>query len=136
MAKQAKNFKDFISAVGEGLGRSMSSKPVPRSVGYISPGDVLVLRYNGSYEVVLVVANKRSSSGIFLSSRNNILLSCFSLSTKSPQIINLVLDNLYKNRKVASYQNIKSNLSVILGVSSYRTFKLNKVSNLQTLRMS
>lgn len=131
--KKSENLKNFTKA----LGKSVEPARIPVSPGAISPGDVLYFKYGLDEVVVLVAGNKRSKIGIFPSSQNNRLLSCFKLSHKSGETINLILNALYKKRKKASYQvvnsSIQAGLKMLLGKDSYRTYKLTKMKHLQKL---
>ena len=122
--------KNFVGD-STGIGR------IPKSAAFISPGDVLMLTYpksKGPPEtvIVLVVSNK-TGSGLFISTKKNILISCYRIDQSHTQVLEIILGALYKNRKSSSYSKIKSSLSTILGSSSYRTYKLNKVFDLQEL---
>ena len=57
--------------------------------------------------------------------KDDTLVSCFKLLGKSEVVVETILDNLYKKRRTASYYGkIKQSLVKLLGVDSYRTYKL------------
>lgn len=96
---------------------------IAKSSGYISPGDVLQFSYLSELVSVLVVATDRGN-GLFLSSQNNMLISCFKLDDVSESVLNIILNSIYKDRRLANYQSIKKSLVSILGVNNFRTYKL------------
>jgi hypothetical protein len=131
-----KKFKNFL----------LKRNPVSSSA--IKPGDVLVFNYfyidklsrnRKNERLVLVVKSKRASTGVFTSSRGNILLSCFNLGFKSEGTITIILDQLYKNSKDSSYTKINENqingLKALLGIHNYRTFKFSNMKNLFKVRI-
>lgn len=127
--------------------KNLLGKRTPVSSSAIKPGDALVFKYyyidqnkrSISHErLVLVVSNKRSSSGVFIGSRNK-LLSAFNLGLKQEGTIRMILDQLYRNRKASSYNKINENqisgLKALLGDSSYRTFKLSGIKDLHKVKI-
>lgn len=110
-------------------------RPRAKSITQISPGDLFIFNYHGEFKgshLVLVVQNARTTSGLFTSTRNNRLLSCFKLSNTSAEVAGIIVDNLYKNKQ-ASYSNVIAGLSRVLGKSNYRTYDLNKIGNLSEI---
>lgn len=108
-------------------------RPRARSVTQISPGDLFIFKYHGKFgsgetHLVLVVQNERTATGLFTSTRNNRLLSCFKLGDSSVEVAGIIVENLYKNKQ-ASYSNVISGLSRVLGKSNYRTYDLNKIGD-------
>jgi len=137
MAKVSQEIRNFLSThvnPEKGLAR------IPKSLAFISPGDVLVFSYPGErrvqeYKIVLVVSNKLGD-GIFSSSRNNRLLSCYRIDLAPIQIVDIVLSKLYKNRRLCTYTRIKASLSKILGGNAYRTYNISKVNDLQEILLN
>ena len=90
-----------------------------------------------------VVKNQRTSTGIFTSTKYNRLVSCFRLDVKSNSIIELILDALYKRRKIRRslakassaglHENTYRGLRAILGKESYRTYKLGQMQQLKKI---
>ena len=110
-------------------------KRVAVSPSLASSGDLLMFSYAGSRamdRVVLVVGN-RKGSGVFLSTKRNLLLSAFQLSADT-EILRIIIKKLYKRKDIARYDKIIAGLSAILGRSNYRTFMLSKISNPIRLR--
>jgi len=103
---------------------------IPKSSGYISPGDVLSFTYEGGPRVFVFVVKVKRGHGVFLSGRGNLLVACFKLTTTAPQISANVLKTLYKNRRAASYANVQRGLEVFFGPNSFRTYNLIKVGEL------
>jgi hypothetical protein len=112
---------------------------IPQSKSYVSPGDVLIFNQivvNGRAStwkyvtnpnpVVLVVSNQRGN-GIFLSSRNNRLLSAFHINQLSPEMVVNILKLFYDNPYNADYYKISnSGLAAIIG-ENYRTYNINYI---------
>ena len=70
------------------------------------------------------MVRSRRGDGVF-PGKNDKLVSCFKLFGNSELIVEAILDNLYKKRRTASYYGkIKNSLVKLLGVDSYRTYKL------------
>ena len=106
-------------------------RPRSKSPSQISPGDLFIFNYpypTPETHIVLVVQNKRTSSGLFLSTQRNQLLSAFKLSSTSPEISAIILKNLYKNRAV-SYDNVFRGLLRVLGKKNYRTYDIKYITS-------
>jgi hypothetical protein len=117
--------------------------PIPKSYGFISPGDVLAFDYvyidrsgvsKGDYVTVLVVSTDRGH-GIFTSTKNNKLLSCFILDTVSDSVLPMVLTNIKDTRKEISYYSLKKSLSSLFGIWNFRTYDLSKIRGLQKINL-
>lgn len=102
---------------------------IPKSTGYISPGDVLRFVYTGQIVNVLVVQVDRGP-GIFLSTQDNKLLACFKLDDSSESVLKIIIRSIYKDRGLASYKIIQKSLKAILGPANFRTYNFNKIGNL------
>jgi len=112
---------------------------VAKSSGYISSGDVLRFSYSGEVVNVLVVStNIWSKDGIFLSKRNNILLSCYKLNTvgeeegliQSAAILKKILLAVYKNRGLAHYKDVLAIISEVAGENNFKTYNLMKTGRI------
>lgn len=108
---------------------------IPKSSGFISPGDVLSFSYPGSGRVFVFVVKVRRGNGVFFSERGNLLLACFKLTFTSPQISAKVIKSLYKNRRFASYSRVQSGLLAIFGPNSFRTYNLANVGELSQIQI-
>lgn len=116
--------------------------PIPRSYSYINAGDVLSFDYRyvdktgagkGDYVTVLVVSTNRGN-GVFTSTKNNKLLSCFVLDTVSESVLSISLAKL-ANQNI-SYNNLKNSLSSIFGIWNFRTYDLSKIRGLQKININ
>jgi len=105
---------------------------IPKSTGYISPGDVLQFVYNGEMVNVLVVTVSRGP-GMFLSTRSNILLACFKLDDISESVLKIIIRSIYKDRGLASYKIIQKSLKSILGEKSFRTYNIQGIVELKKI---
>tara|TARA_R110002051_G_scaffold314897_1_gene392498 strand:+ start:256 stop:717 length:462 start_codon:yes stop_codon:yes gene_type:complete len=137
MVKLSKKTRDFLTDTNTEASKVISRVPDGASA-FMRPGDIFIFRYwmppgkdrTGSFtqRVSLVVRNKRTSDGVFVSTRNNELLSCFNLEGEPDVIVDTIVENLYKKRRRASYWGkIAQSLTTILGHDSYRTYKLSNM---------
>jgi len=131
------NFSDEIKETLLNLGQSAEGAVARKPHSGFMPGDIVLFNYPPLSEqrMTLVVSNKRGS-GIFISSRGNKLVSCFRLNDASSEILPIILQNLYKNRKKASYSGILKGLSALLGSRNYRTYKLNNMRHLYNVNLN
>ena len=122
------------------VGKKLVAKRLPASTAAIFPGDILTFKYGGETVMCLVVANQRTKIGLFISSKFNVLVSCFKIGGKSPTTLNLILDALYKNRVLASYQVLNQStytgMMALLGKDSYRTYMLNSMQGLRKVTVN
>lgn len=123
---------------------------------FLKPGRLVAFNYLGRDYTVYVVATKRTSTGLYISSRRNLLVTCLSvdLTKVSTQ---LTLSTIYKRRKQRSnYQKIidkseqledkvsnyfkeiakdqkqKINFN-LFGKENFKTFKIKNMKNLTQL---
>ncbi len=92
-------------------------------------GDLIQISYGGSYRFGLVVASRRTSTGLFLSSQNNRLLNVVLLDTISEAMFSLMVNNLYRNQSACNYHN-KRIIGAFLGKDNFRTFNVSKVTDI------
>ena len=158
-----KKFENYLS---EGLdpdelaqGKIVRSARVPETTGNFAPGSIVAFNYLftsvqefkrrlrnpskaeentefGGKIIAVVVSNKRTKSGVFLSSKRNLLLSAFKIYRPNSGVINLILNSLYNHRERSTYRSIKTGLGLILGLSEYRTYDLGKVVHFHILKVS
>lgn len=107
---------------------------IPKSSGFISPGDVLRFGYNAELINVLVVSTRRGN-GMFLSGRSNMLITCFKLDDNSESVLRIILRSIYKDRGIANYYVIQKSLRSILGSNSFRTYNLSLIRNMQKIEI-
>jgi hypothetical protein len=115
---------------------------VPPSTGYISAGDILKFNYvyfKSNMPVtdsptVLVVSIDRGN-GLFLSTQNNMLISCFKIDDVSESVLKIVINAIYKDRGLANYRVIKKALSSIFGSWNFRTYKVSNLSGLNKIQI-
>lgn len=128
----SKETKEFLEVAG---GRKIL-QPMPASASRITPGDILIFRYHlgvgpGSQgQRVALIIKSRRGDGVF-PGLNGKLVSCFKLEGDSDAVIDAILENLYKKRRTASYYGkIKDSLIKLLGIDSYRTYKLDQMKQI------
>jgi len=129
----SKETQNFLMSVGDS-GKVL--QPMPPSADRITPGDILIFRYflgvgpgSQGQRVVLIIKSKRGD-GVFPGIDDK-LVSCFKLNGDSEAVIEAILENLYKKRRLASYYGkIKASLIKLLGIDSYRTYKLGQMKQI------
>jgi hypothetical protein len=134
MFQISKETQKFLNDVGEDHQKLLTM--IPPSADRMTPGNILIFRYylgsgvgSKAQRIVLVVKCRRGD-GVFpgLDSK---LLSCFKLNGDSSAVIEAILENLYKKRRLASYYGkIKESLIKLLGIDSFRTYKLNSMKEI------
>ena len=111
--------------------------PVPPSASRMTPGNIIVFRYylgvglgSRSQRTALIVKTRRGD-GSFISTQDNLLISCMQLNEGSSAVIETIVENLYKKRRRSSYYGkIKNSLIALLGINSFRTYKLNQMKSI------
>lgn len=99
----------------------------------LRPGDLITFVYEGSSRIGLVVKSKRTSTGYFLSTQNNTLLNVFLLDSISPDMFDLMINTLYRNRIRCTYKNSPKILGAFLKDRNFRTFNVSKIHDLMTI---
>lgn len=110
-------------------------KSLAQSASSVRPGDLLAFKYpkeDNHSRISLIVSCDRGLLGYFISTRGNMLISCFKIE-QIGSVTNEIIKNLYKNRSKASYHSIKRSLTTLLGTSAYRTYILNHMSELHAI---
>lgn len=113
---------------------NLTLKQALRGFAGIKPGDLVGFQYNlktptgviKTQKMALVVA-ARKGRGVYLSPRDNLLMSCFRVHDAPEEILNLVIKNLYKNRTKCTYQGIINAVEKILGKYSFRTYNIRRI---------
>ena len=132
MPQFSKESLDFLRTAGEDPDRIISS--IPNSANRMYPGVIIIFTYEaaidpGNQRVVLIVGCDRGE-GVF-PGLTGTLVSCIKLDADSDTVIDIILENLYKKRRVANYYaKITGSLISLLGEDSFRTYKLNKMSDI------
>ncbi len=100
----------------------------------LKPGDLITFDYkDGSTRSGLVVRSKRTSSGYFLSSRNNTLLNIFLVESITSGMFDLMINNLYRNRLSCTYKHTPRILGAFLGKNNFRTFNIAGIQNIRQI---
>mgnify|MGYP003631228612 FL=1 len=95
----------------------------------LQPGDLVQFYYiAGGVRFGLVVSSRRTSSGIFLSTRNNTLLNIVEIESLTDSMFSLMINNLYQNRAACNYYSRRV-LGAFLGKDNFRTFNVAKLTN-------
>ena len=90
------------------------------------PGDIIDFSYTSpdkskSRRTVLVTKTTRAPGGFFLSTRSNILVTCFNININSPSV-EVILKTIYKNRIKCDYWTMGKTLMSVLGKNNFRTY--------------
>jgi len=103
---------------------------VGRETSYygITPGNIISLNYQDDIgpRLGLVVSSERTTSGRFISTRNNTLLNVFLLGDLTLSMLNIIVNNLYNNKTRCSYRGVTGVLKALFPTSSFRTFNIAK----------
>jgi len=95
----------------------------------LRPGDLIQVSYAGSTRYGLVVSSRRTSDGLFLSSKNNSLLNFVMLMSLSEAMFSLVVNNLYNNENACNYYS-PAILGAFLGKQNFRTLNVAKLRDI------
>ena len=132
MPRFSKETQDFLVVAGG----PKILQPMPASASRITPGDILIFRYHLGFgpgsqaQRVILIIKSRRGDGVF-PGLDGKLVSCFKLDGDSEAVIDAILENLYKKRRTASYYGkIKDSLIKLLGIDSYRTYKLDQMKEI------
>jgi len=77
----------------------------------------------------LIVSSRRTSDGMFLSSRNNTLINFVSIQGLSEAMFSLMVNNLYGNESACNYYSPKI-LGAFMGKDNFRTLNVAKVRDI------
>ena len=140
MREFSEETKEFLSNIGEEDQTKFLSPSTP-SADRMTPGNIIIFRYylgtgegSRAQRTVLIVKTRRGDGSF--PGKEGILVSCFKLNGGSEEVINAILENLYKKRRRASYYGkIKASLVAILGVDSFRTYKLNQMKSIWEVQL-
>jgi hypothetical protein len=136
MEQISKETKNLLATTGEEDVPKLLV-PTPASADRMTPGDIIVFRYysgtgpgSRSQRTALIIKTRRGD-GSFISTQNNLLISCMELNGGSSAVIESIAENLYKKRRRSSYYGkIKESLVALLGVDSFRTYKLTQMKSI------
>ena len=139
MARYSKQTLNFLKEVGEDRQKILA--PIPTSADRMVPGNILIFNYTplegtdtSEQRIVLVVKCKRGD-GVF-PGKTGKLVSCIKLEGSSGTVVDTIIENLYKKRRRASYYGvIKESLGKLLGPNSFRTYKLEGMSDIDKLSL-
>lgn len=123
--QENRNFLDFF-----GVREGPDTRPIPASAARLIPGGVFAMRYGDGTWRLIIAVGKGGRAVYTLPSTRNTLVSCFKLDTLSNEIVDIVLQNLYKNVRKASYSWITDRLKTVLGSQNYRTYDIKKMRSI------
>jgi hypothetical protein len=116
----------------EGIGRYTKIKLINSSVSTLAPGDIVLFSYEGSQRIGFVVRSSKTGMGVTrITTRGNQIVNTFLLDSISPAMLDILINNLYKNRIRATYRNSPVVLGSMLGSDNFRTFISSKMSNIK-----
>jgi hypothetical protein len=118
--------------VSQELQRSLSEYSYRLSeTSYLSlrPGDLVQVSYAGSVKYGLIVSSRRTSDGMFLSSRNNTLVNFVGVQGLSDAMFSLMVNNLYNNQNACNYYS-PAIIGAFLGKRNFRTLNVAKLRDI------
>lgn len=82
----------------------------PRSTSYsgLSPGDLIQFSFMGQLRHGFVISSRRTTNGLFMSTRNKSLANVMVTDTLSDAAFNFLLNNIYDDENKADYHYLKS----------------------------
>jgi hypothetical protein len=131
----SKEALEFVSNIGDDQRKILT--PVTNNASNFSPGDILLFTYKmpgavgrtSGEERVFMVLKGRRGPGIFKSTRGNTLVMGVKLDTNRASI-EVIVENLYKKRRKASYYGkIMKSLESLIGKESFRTYNIQGMGN-------
>jgi len=85
--------------------------------------------YAGSVRYGLIVSSRRTSDGMFLSSRNNTLVNFVAVQGLSEAMFSLMVNNLYNNESACNYYS-PAIIGAFLGKQNFRTLNVAKLRDI------
>jgi hypothetical protein len=133
MQRFSKQTQEFLGAAWN---NTKVLSMIPPSPSRMVPGEILIFRYflgvgpgSRGQRVALIVKTRRGDG--LIKGREGNLVTCFKLLGNSEEVVSAIVDNLYKKRRRASYYGkIKQSLIKLLGIDSYRTYKLTQMKDI------
>ena len=95
----------------------------------LRPGDLIQVSYEGSIRYGLVVSSRRTTGGLFLSSRYNTLLNLVLINGLSLAMFSMMVNNLYNNENACNYYS-PAIIGAFLGKQNFRTLNVAKVRDI------
>ena len=100
----------------------------------LRPGDLIQVTYSGFVRYGLILSSRRTSSGMFLSTRGNGLVNFMDIAGLSDAMFSLMINNLYNNESACKYRS-RIILSAFLGKQSFRTLNKAKMTNILKVKL-
>ena len=95
----------------------------------LRPGDLVQVSYAGSIRYGLIVSSRRTSDGMFLSTRNNTLVNFVAVQGLSEAMFSLMVNNLYNNENACNYYS-PAIIGAFLGKQNFRTLNVAKLRDI------
>lgn len=95
----------------------------------LRPGDLIQLNYGGATKYGLIVSSKRTTDGMFLSTRNNTLVNFVMVEGLSQAMFSLMVNNLYNNENACNYYS-PAIIGAFLGRQNFRTLNVAKIRDI------
>jgi len=110
------------------------------SISSLKPGSVISCFYDGRLRLALVVKTKKTTSGLYTSSRGNKLLTLFLLNSITDDKIGTVINTVYKEKNISDYKQLPKLKSLkelnVRFTERFRTFNISKIEKLRALKIS
>lgn len=95
----------------------------------LRPGDLVQVTYAGSTRYGLIVSSRRTTDGMFLSTRNNTLVNFVAVQGLSEAMFSLMVNNLYNNEVACNYYT-PAIIGAFLGKQNFRTLNVAKIRDI------
>lgn len=95
----------------------------------LRPGDLVQVTYAGSTRYGLIVSSRRTTDGMFLSTRNNTLVNFVAVQGLSEAMFSLMVNNLYNNEVACNYYS-PAIIGAFLGKQNFRTLNVAKIRDI------
>ena len=119
----------------------MTMGTIPRSAGYIQPGDVILFRYRKNIIdlVGALIVSTKTSRGVKNANTGNKLITCFKLPEGAGEVvIKEIFKKLYKNRAKCEFKEaskVFAGVGALLGANQFRTYILGHAWDMYELRI-
>ena len=109
----------------------------------VRPGDLVIFQYSGPSDqptfgtrLGIVVASRRTSSGLFISTRSNNLMNVFLLDQLSENLFSLVVNNLYNKEYRCTYRRAPKVLAAFMGKKNFRTLNVRYLKSFRKININ
>lgn len=124
-------FKEISKFFKKFTDRKPKLRRIPASYGSLSSGSVFAFTYKGENVIALVVEISRTKSGVFRSTRGNLLVASYKLNEGvgvNDTVLISLLESFIGVKPI--YSKSKSLFDSLLGSNKFRTYNVNYINDL------